>query len=197
MPPERAALDTSTMLALASEILSASGYRVARDLTEMTRLGEGSLVAEDAFSVVSLVAFETWQQLETEWLEAQADLVDLLSRRLARAAPKAWDGYLVLLSVSDPLDPHAAMRIERDTTRVRKIIATGSTLQTAGDVEQVLDLLLPLKLPDTLLAVEDVLDTLPDHMRGLIDPADLRTVIEAFRTMEPPLERLHARRAVP
>ena len=102
MSPDGFSLSASSMIALASETLSLNGYRVVRDMTDMKKLGDRALLAEDAYSVVSVVAFETWQQLEKDWVEAQADLVDLLGRRLSRSAPKAWDGYLVLLCAGEP-----------------------------------------------------------------------------------------------
>lgn len=179
------------MIALASETLSLNGYRVVRDMTDMKKLGDQALLAEDAYSVISVVAFETWQQLEKEWAECQADLVDLLARRLSRSAPKAWDGYLVLLCAGEPSDRLDADRIERDTSRVRKIVATGGKLRTSADVTRVLDLLLPLELPGNLSALEDVLDALPALMKNTVDPAKLKIVVDAFREGEPPLERLH------
>src|SRR5690606_7229189 len=116
-----------------------------------------------------------------EWLDAQADLVELLSRRLSRSAPKAWDGYLVLLCAGEPLDRQSIVQIERDTTRVRKIVATGDLLRTSNDVARVLDLLLPLKLPDDLSALEDILESLPELLAESANPAAVRTVINAFR----------------
>lgn len=191
MSPDGFSLSASSMIALASETLSLNGYRVVRDMTDMKKLGDRALLAEDAYSVVSVVAFETWQQLEKDWAEAQADLVDLLARRLSRSAPKAWDGYLVLLCAGEPLDRVDADRIERDTSRVRKIVATGSRLRTSADINRVLDLLLPLELPDNLSALEDVLDALPELMENSVDRAKLKIVVDAFRDGEPPLERLH------
>ncbi len=192
MSPDGASLTTSSMIALASEVLSANGYRVARDLTDMISIGEQALLAEDAYSVVSVVAFETWQQLETEWFVAQAELVDLLARRLTRSAPKAWDGYLVLLCAAEPLDRREVTKIERDTSRVRKIVATGGVLRASADVARVLDLLLPLELPPDLAALDDVLDGLPQLMKEVVDPAKMKIVVDAFRDAEPPLARLHA-----
>ena len=191
MSPDGSSLSASSMVALASETLSHNGYRVVRDMTEMKRLGDQALLAEDAYSVISVVAFETWQQLEKDWMEAQADLVDLLARRLSRSAPKAWDGYLVLLCAGEPADRLDVDRIERDTSRVRKIVATGGRLRTSTDVARVLDLLLPLELPDDLSALEDVLDALPELMVKTVDGANLKIVITALGDGEPPFERLH------
>ncbi|WBO24353.1 hypothetical protein [Sphingomonas abietis] len=191
MSLDGSSLSASSMIALASETLSLNGYRVVRDMTDMKRLGDQALLAEDAYSVVSVVAFETWQQVERDWAEAQADLVDLLARRLSRSAPKAWDGYLVLLCAGEPADRLDADRIERDTSRVRKIVATGGRLRTSADVARVLDLLLPLELPGDLAALEDVLDALPELMAKTVDRAKLKIVVDAYRDGEPPLERLH------
>jgi len=191
MSPDGFSLSATSMIALASETLSLNGYRVVRDMTDMKTLGDRALLAEDAYSVVSVVAFETWQQLEQDWAEAQADLVDLLARRLSRSAPKAWDGYLVLLCAGEPSDRLDSDRIERDTSRVRKIVATGSSLRTSADINRVLDPLLPLELPDDLSALEDVLDALPELMENTVDRAKVKIVVDAFRDGEPPLERLH------
>ncbi|MBU0825477.1 MAG: hypothetical protein KKA44_02485 [Alphaproteobacteria bacterium] len=182
------------MIALAGEVLSSNKYRVARDLTDVGRVGDDALLAEDEFSVVSVVAFETWPQLVESWSEAQADLVELLSRRLARSAPKAWDGYLVLFCAGEPLDRHEMVEIERDTTRVRKIVATGSMLRTSADVARTLDLLLPLGLPASSEAARDVLEGLPDLLKDFAEPASVRVVVDAFRAIEPPLDRLHSHR---
>ncbi len=191
MSPDGSSLSASSMIALASETLSLNGFRVVRDMTDMKKLGDQALLAEDPYSVISIVAFETWQQLERDWTEAQADLVDLLGRRLSRSAPKAWDGYLVLLCAGEPSNRLDADRIERDTSRVRKIVATGSRLRTSADVTRALDLLLPLELPGNLSALEDVLDALPELMEKTVDRAKLKIVVDAFRDGEPPLERLH------
>ena len=195
MQPDVSPLTTSELLTLAGAQLAASGYRVVRDVAGTAKSADRGLLAEDAASVVSVVVFEAWSQLEAEWREAQADLVDLLSRRLRRSAPKAWDGYLVLLCAGPPTDRNALSQIERDTTRVRKIVATGETLRTIKDVEGVLDILAPLEIPKDVAALEDVLDALPDLIGGGVDPVLVRTVVEAFREMEAPLERLHSLRS--
>lgn len=194
MPHNGEPLSTSSLIALANEQLFANGYRVVRDISEMTVARDRALVAEDAFSVIWVVAYETWGQLAAEWTDAQADLVELLSRRLARSAPKAWDGYLVLLCAGEPLDRAEVSRIERDTRRVRKLVATSSMLQTTADIARVLEPLLPLAVPAGARAIEDVLEALPDLMRTKIDPGALRVVVDAYRAMEAPLERLHAYR---
>jgi hypothetical protein len=194
MQAELESLSLPALLALASEQLSANGYRVVRDQSLSALPSERALLAEDEYSVIAIVAYETWAQLETEWSDAQAELVALIARRLARSAPKAWDGYLVLLCTSFAPDPAGISQIERDTTRIRKIVATADMLKTTSDLARILDVFMPLTVPESTAVPADVLDTLPDLMRGQVDPVAVRAVIDAFRTMEPPLERLHALR---
>ncbi|MXO48638.1 hypothetical protein GRI69_10245 [Erythrobacter vulgaris] len=184
-------LSTSELLAVASSHLSANGYLVVRDLDVGAHSGERGFVAEDDFGVVSVLVFDSWAQLENEWRDAQADLVELLSARLSRSAPKAWDGYLVLLCSAYAGDSSAVNQIERDTTRVRKIVATGENLQTIKDVEAALDLLLPLKLIESTTSMAGVLQILPTLIPA-VDSDAILTVVDAFQSGEPPLERLHA-----
>ena len=192
MQPDDQPLSASALLALASERLAKNGYRVVRDLGLGALPAESSLLAEDDFGVVAIATYDTWSQLQTEWGEAQAELVGLLARRLARSAPKAWDGYLVLLCASFAPDNNAISQIERDTTRIRKIVATADMLQGTRDFIRILDIFLPLEIPEGAKAITDVLDTLPELMRDQVDPQAVRVVVDAFRALEPPLERLHA-----
>ena len=92
----------------------------------------------------------------------------------------------------EPLDRSESLKIERDTTRVRKIVATGRKLRASSDIARVLDLLLPLDLPADLSALTDVLDALPTLMEGTVSSTKMKIVIDAFRALEPPLERLHS-----
>ncbi len=191
MPPEPSSHPLSSLVLLAAEQLAANGYRVVRDTAESTFPGDAALLAEDDYSVLAIVAFETWTQLEAEWPDAQAQLVDLLSRRLARSAPKAWDGYLLLLCGAPPLSPEAVAVIERDTNRLRKIVAPADRLRTTGDLTRFLEIFFPLSAPPEGTTYTDVLEALPDVVDSVASASALRVVIEAFRTMEPPLDRLH------
>jgi hypothetical protein len=150
-----------------------------------------SLLAEDDYSVIALVAYDTWSELQAGWADAQAELVTLLAKRLARSAPKAWDGYLVLFCGAPTSDNDGVSAIERDTTRVRKIVATGEALRTTGDIARVLDPLLPLARPGTGAEIPDVLATLAELLKTEVPIAATEAVVNAFRAMEPPLERLH------
>lgn len=192
MPHERDDLNISAILALTTVVLTRGSYRVVRDMSLGSFPGERALLAEDDFSVVGIVAYESWSQLEVEWPEAQADLVALLGRKLARSAPKLYDAYLVLFCLSSPPSGSIADEIERDTNRVRKIVASGSSLRTTADVERVLDPFLPLEIPPEASLAPDVLDSLPDLLRSEVEPKYTQAVINAFRDLQPPLERLNA-----
>ena len=191
MEPEQDMLTLSASMTLASEKLSANGYRVVRDLDLKALPSDRALLAEDEYSVLAIVGYETWAQLEAEWSDAQAELVDLFSQHLARSAPKAWDGYLLLLCSGAAPDSGSVSQIERDTTRIRKIVATANTLKTTTDLTRILDVFMPLSIPESKIAIPDVLDALPELLRDRVAPSAVKTVIEAFRNMEPPLQRLH------
>ena len=190
MPPEPVTPSLASMLALAAEQLMMNGYRVVRDVGEESFPGEAALLAEDEYSVLALVVFETWAQLEADWPDAQAQLVDLLSRRLARSAPKAWDGYLLLLC-GGSAPASAVSAIERDTTRLRKIVATADRLKTTGDLLRFLEIFFPLNVSSDAKGHEDILEALPEILESDAPREAVRVVIDAFRGMEPPLDRLH------
>jgi hypothetical protein len=191
MLPDEPSLSSTGIIAAAREILSANGFQVSSE-HGLTALEPGrSLLAEDEYAVIALVAYDTWTDLQSEWQDAQAELVALLAKRLARSAPKAWDGYLVLLCGVPTVDKAAISAIERDTTRVRKIVATGETLRTINDISRVLDPFLPLETSGNAAEIPDVLAMLPDLLKAEVPIPATQVVIDAFRAMEPPLERLH------
>ena len=191
MLPDNSSLSSNVIIAAARETLAASGFRVSSEHGLTALEPDRSLLAEDEYAVIALVAYDTWTELQAEWQDAQAELVALLAKRLARSAPKAWDGYLVLLCGASTTDKVGMAAIERDTTRVRKIVATGEILRTTSDVSRVLDPFLPLETPGEEAEIPDVLAMLPELLKGGVPIPATQAVINAFRAMEPPLERLH------
>ena len=185
-------LSLSVILALFEEQLGANGYETTR--SPPVRIpGDQCLVAEDPYNVIAITGFTTWAQLASQWPDAQSALVELLASRLSKSAPKAWDGYLVLICESAPPDGSEVVKIERDTTRVRKIVGTTETLHTTSDVLRLLDPFLPLPTDTGSEAFDDILEMLPEIMRNEVAPEAVQEVIKAFRALEPPLERLHQR----
>jgi hypothetical protein len=186
---EQSDLPLSVILKLAEDELRRNGFRVTRDVGFTALPIDRALLAEDDYSVIAIVGFDTWSQLEGGWPDAQAELVTLLGKRLARSAPKAWDAYLVLVCTSAAPDHASVSIIERDTTRVRKIVA--DTLRTTSDVAHLLDPFMPLALPDSSADLPDILAALPDLLRNDVPIQVTQAVIAAFRQKEPLLERLN------
>jgi hypothetical protein len=184
-------LTPSVIIAAARSVLTKNGFRISEDRTALDINNSYLLLAEDEYSVLALAAYETWAELEEEWSVLQGELVALLSRRLARSSPKAWDGYVVLFCPTAVPDRAAVGAIERDTSRVRKIVAAGDALRTTKDVERILDPFLPLDLPPGQAQLQEVLDTLPELLKEEVSVAATQAVVDAFRAMEPPLQRLH------
>jgi hypothetical protein len=82
-------------------------------------------------------------------------------------------------------------------TRVRKLVASGSELQTLSDVERVLRPLLPLEPESADLNVSSALDLLPDLLQSEQVPRDaVVAAIDAFRTSASVIDALHAWRDV-
>jgi hypothetical protein len=191
MPANEGALSLSVIIAAARNLLASSGFDVAQDVCFTALPIDRTLLAEDDYSVLAVVAYETWTQLEAEWPDAQAELVALLTKRLAHSAPKAWDGYLVLICTGSAPGPAAISMIERDTTRVRKIVTTADAVRTISDIAGVLDRFMPLEPLGPRSELSDLLSALPELLKEEIPPEALEAVISAFRRMEPPLERLN------
>lgn len=119
---------------------------------------------EDQFGVVGVFVFETWENLKRTWPDAQGLLVELISSHLPRHRPKAWEGYLVLLTPGQPPSDERRLvdHIRYDTNRVRKVVATGDSLTSVGDVRQALLPLLPVEPRPPELELEDPLPLLPE-----------------------------------
>jgi hypothetical protein len=188
----------TTLVAAASEVLEGAGYRRVGPDREGEWPGAGARVYEDPYSVVALVVYETWADISESWLEAQAALVELISTHFTRGDAKSWEGYLVLLTPSVvPSDARLdAIAIQRNTTHVRKLLATGDELRTIEDVASALLPLLPLEPGHALAEPRSALDLLPELLaRRAISEESVRVAIQAFLAQEPVIERLHSRLA--
>lgn len=190
MQHDQAPLSPRAVVGFARELFSANNFQVGTEHGFSAPSEAEVLLAEDEYSFIALVAFETWSHLAAEWPDVQAELVAFMTRRLSRSSPKAWDGYLILTCADTPTDHGAVSQIERDTSRLRKIVGTAETLRTTGDVARILDPFLPLETPNRDAIATDVLEALPLLLDG-VPPEATRAVVEAYRSIEPPLERLH------
>ena len=187
-------LTTSQLMAASAELLSTGGYRAASLPTDGPA---ASRVFEDPYGIVAVVVYDSWAQLVAEWHEAQGWLVDLISLHLSRPEPKAWEGYLVLLTpgLVPPADRPRLVELRYDTNRVRKLVATGDDLVTLEGVRQALLPLLPLTSDIQPTSSSGLLDRLPELLEGYGIPTEAtRTVVQAFAANESLIERLHASR---
>ena len=148
MMPAVNTLTPINILSAAVQQFQEAGYKTV----ETQRIADWNFahgrVFEDVSAVVLLAVYDTWHSLVTGWAEAQSTLVDLMSEYFTRTDAKAWDAYLVLLTPA-PLTVEQrrdAQSIRYDTTRARKLLATGDELETLVDVERTLTPLMPLRL---------------------------------------------------
>jgi len=189
------ALTATDLIAAASQILAESGYRRIADIDEAGFPGAKPRLYEDPYSVVAVVVYETWAELELRWTDAQGALVELMSAHMTSEDPKSWEGYLVLLTPSlvggfDDSHSQAVSAIRYDTSRVRKLVATGDDLEQLSDIERTLLPLLPLRASQPGGSQDRVLEMLPEllHTRSGIDEKVTERVITAFQEQRSLLE---------
>jgi hypothetical protein len=184
------------LIAGASQVLTAAGYRQIalrfKDWDTPT-----SRLFEDEYNIVGVVVFDTCGELLRTWPDMQGALVDVISRHVGHEESKAWDGYLVLLSPGlAPSEGTAIDAIRYNTTRLRKLVATGDDLRDSTDVERVLRPLLPLSAERASVSQESALDLLPKLLADQGIPTETtRALVDAFREQSPLLERLHELRS--
>lgn len=186
---------TTDLIAAASQVLLEGGYRQISGRfpdwgTPTSRL------FEDEYSIVGIAVFETCKELLQTWPDVQAALVDVISRHVGNQESKSWDGYLVLLTPGlAPSESEAIEAVRYNTTRLRKLVATGDELKLSTDVERVLRPLLPLGLERTSLGQESALDLLPRLLANHnISEEVTRVLVNAFRQQSPLVEQLHQQR---
>lgn len=189
-------LSASSLLAAVSEFLADGGYNRIEGAREHDWGSMGARLFEDPYGIVAVVVYDTWSDLFTAWPNAQATLVEIISKHLSQSEAKAWDGYLVLLTPGMPSGDgrKAADAIRNDTSRVRKLLATGEELRSLADVERAVLPLLPLAESE-LEEQRSVLEMLPPLLAQKGVPEDaVRVVVEAFAEQHPLVESLHAYR---
>jgi hypothetical protein len=195
MPPGTS-FTTTDLLAAASKVMLDANYQRVTVTTEGWDSATTRLF-EDEYNVVAIAAFETCSELVASWPDAQGLLVAMMSQRIGQEEAKAWDGYLVLLSPGlSSTQSRDIEAVRYNTTRVRKLVATGEDFQVVGDVQRVLSALLPLETDAAIVEEKTALDLLPKLLsaRG-IEEETTRLLIEAFREQTPVMEQLHQRRS--
>jgi len=188
-------MTTTDLIAASTSVLEGGGYQPIREgfpewNTTSTRL------FEDKYSVVGIAVFKTTAELLQSWADLQGALVEVISRHVGRTENKAWDGYLVLLTTAiAPASDANIEAIRSDTTRLRKLVATGEDLRTPGDVERQLRSLLPLRDPPGSIGQGTALDLLPELLAEQhIRQATTKVLVQSFIAQEPLMEALHRTR---
>ena len=130
-------LSPTTLLASCAQLLTEAGYRLVAPEAAAAWSTVGSRLFEDPYSLVGVVVYDTWGELAERWPDAQARLVDTMALRLAKTESKTWDGYVVLLTpgYSERSARGGVSLIRYDTTRVRKLVATGEDLRSLEGCE--------------------------------------------------------------
>ncbi len=185
-------LTSTELMVAASQVLVAGGYqRVTRSFPDWDT--PTSRLFEDEYNVVGIAVFDTCAELLRVWSDLQGALANVISSHIGRGESKSWDGYLVLLTpAAVPSEEAGLDAVRYDTTRLRKIVATGSDLHTATDIERVLRPLLPLAAERVLPSGGSTLELLPDLLAEHGIPRKTTEVLlDAFRQQAPLLERLH------
>lgn len=187
-------LTVAEVLGAVSGRLTRAGFQVGPELG--LGVEEQLRCFEDDVSIVGVAQFRSWSTLRANWLDAQSVLVDLLSERLERSDPKAWEGYLVLLTLDRPMNSAEVDEIRRDTTRLRKIVATGEDLTSVSQVDDALLPVLPLTGGVLRHDAGSILDRLPGLLaeKGIDEGLTLR-VGEAFDNDRPLMEAVAEWRA--
>ena len=187
-------LNTTELLAAAVETLVAANYKQA-DLNTVESWGNAnSRLLEDAYCVVGITVYATWEELVAGWPDAQSHLIITMSDYLKNVEAKLWDGYLVLMTPGVPSgsDRDQLEKIRYDTNRLRKLVITGDDVNTVSDVQQALLSLLPIEPEEAHDFEASTLEMLPDLIGGPdIPAASVVTVVDAFIAQEPILDRLH------
>ncbi len=188
-------LTVTELIAASMHVLQKDGYLSIRHGYPEWNTASARLF-EDEYSVVGVAAFATCGELLRSWAELQGALVDVMSRKVGASESKAWDGYLVLFTPAiAPSDDDSLEAIRYDTMRLRKLVATGDDLTSAGDVERLLRPLLPLQLKRGEIQQGSVLELLPDILaERKIDRATTTLLVDAFLNQKPLMDALHQSR---
>ncbi len=188
-------LTSTDLIAAASQALKDGGYQqISRRFKDWDT--PTSRLFEDEYNVVGIVIFDTCGELLRAWPDLQGSLVDVISGQVGHEEGKSWDGYLVLLTAGvAPSEDAGIEAVRYNTTRLRKLVATGDDLRSLTDVDRVLRPLLPLGQERASLSQESALDLLPKLLADQGIPKETtQLLVDAFREQAPLLERLHQQR---
>lgn len=191
---------SSDLLVLVDGLLASAGMRrvIPPNLTSLWA------VYEDVYAVVGVAEFESIDQLVTGWLDAQEELAGLMSASVTNIGAKAWDGYLILICLQNPIGEELAQlsEIRSNTRRTRKLLLVqDSTLAAMSkdlhgsrrQVRRALAPLMPLDIPDSSKFVDPV-EELPTRLQVPgFEVEDLRILVSSYEGREPLVAKMHER----
>lgn len=185
-------LTPTNLIAFATDFLEKNSYRFVGEAFKEWN-STTSRLFEDVYSVVGVVVFQTCADLIASWPKMQGSMVDVMSQKVGRLESKAWDGYLVLLTPGQALSSIDTLdSIRNDTTRLRKLVATGDDLESLSDVERLLSALLPLAMNYQTAHPESVLHNLDVLLEKQgVSTSVTSTLVKAFLESRSPMEALH------
>ena len=187
-------LNVTNITGGAAEVLEGAGFQRVSSSGVVNWSANSARVFEDRYSVVCVAVYETWTHLSSRWIDDQEILIELISRHFVRSDAKAWDGYLALFTPSlvPSSDRLAAIQIQRDTRRVRKLFAGGSELKSVDSVRRVLLPLLPIE-EQTPLQPRNLLDSLPPILaKHGVDEEAAQLAITAFKEQRSIASEIHS-----
>ena len=167
-----------------------SGIGEADDQANFADVGPSReiLIFEDARSIVGLIFYPTWVELEANWEFAQAAMVMRISEHIRRGEPKSWDGYLVLLTLDEAVPTEAVNRVRHDTHRLRKLVTTGRELTSMAAVEATLRPVLPFETTHTVTERATPIERLPKMLEDSgLDPQLVTSALASFRENRSPM----------
>lgn len=138
------------IIAIAATVLAEAGFA----MTKVAPRGGFALAFEDATVIGFLLAYEDPSQLIGAWRQDADRLIADHQLALRRAAQKAWNTYVVLLTTAEAnySQSVALSAIEEDLTGTRKICR--ASVRDITDVRAALLPLLPIQAPPRLEAIE-------------------------------------------
>ena len=180
------------LLTKATSLLIDAGYERVTGVADAWDSSTSRLF-EDDYNVVGIAVVDTCADLLQSWPDLQSSLAEVITEHIAATEGKAWDGYLVLLTTGVAPSERAALDAVRyDTSRLRKLVATGEDLTIDADVERVLRPLIPMKLDSGQLEVDSTFALLPELLAEQAIPTEeTNALIKAFSEQASLMDRLH------
>lgn len=184
-------LSETEIVAGIREVLRDSGFVPGEPPDEWRERERSTFVFEDEYSIVGVVLYADCDELIEKWADDQGALSSKISEYIGRGEAKSSDGYLVLLTNGLPQAEHREdlTHIRYNTSRLRKLVATGEDLSELGNIDSVLQPVLPLRIS----SVDDAPSSGLHKLVSLLDLPEEATkkLIGAYWDQTPLLEALH------